>query len=179
MVVNSAGFLDTQRIIAELQLASGAHVGDFGAGSGYFTVDAAKAVGEEGRVYAVDVQEGPLEAIKSRAEGIGLENIEAVRADLEVLGGTNIPSDVLDVVLLANVLFQSQKKGDIIAEAYRTLKSGGRLLVLDWKKGADGAVPDDMRTSGDEMKTIVIEKGFRFEKDIDAGQFYFGQLYVK
>lgn len=179
MVVNPAGFLDTQRIISELQLSDGMHVGDFGAGSGFFTSDAAKKVGENGRVYAVDVQEGPLESVRSRAEAGGLENIEVVRADLEVLGGTNIPSDALDVVLIANVLFQSQKKGAIVAEAYRTLKSGGTLLIIDWKKGAGGAVPDEMRTSPDEMKVLASEQKFHFKRDIDAGQYFFGQLFTK
>lgn len=171
--------MDTQRIISELQLREGMHIGDFGAGSGYFTVDAAKKVGAEGRVYAVDVQEGPLEAVRSRAEAAALENIEAVRADLEVAGSTNIPSDALDVVLLANILFQSQKKGTIVAEAYRTLKPGGKLLIVDWKKGAGGAVPDEMRTSAQDIQAMVTEQGLRFDRDVDAGPFYFGQLYAK
>lgn len=179
MVTNAAGFLDVQRITAELQIAEGMHVGDFGAGSGFFTAEAAKRVGADGRVYAVDVQTGPLEAITSRAEAMGLNNIVPVRADLEVLGGTNIPADSLDVVLLANVLFQSQKKEAIVAEAFRTLKPGGRLLVIDWKKGAGGAVPDAMRTDEGTMKSIATSCGFRPERDIPAGQFFFGQLYLK
>ena len=178
-MTNPAGFLDTQRIISELQLAEGMHVGDFGAGSGYFTVDAAKHVGQEGRVYAVDVQTGPLEAIQSKAETMALENVQVVRADLEVVGGTNIPADALDVVLLANVLFQSQKKEDIIKEAYRTLKDGGKLLVIDWKKGAGGAVPDELRSDPADMRKIVESQGLTFARDIDAGQYYFGQVYTK
>jgi len=179
MVTNPAGFLDTQRIVSELQLSEGMHVGDFGAGSGFFTVEAAKKVGENGRVYAVDVQMGPLEAIQGRAESMGLENVEIVRADLEVLGGTNIPADALDVVLLANVLFQSQLKDKIIAEAYRVLKSGGKLLVIDWLKGGGGAVPDEMRSDPKAMQAIVTEQGFRLEREVQAGQFYFGQVYIK
>jgi len=179
MVTNSAGFLDTQRIISEMKLVNGMHVGDFGAGSGFFTVDAARQVGEEGRVYAVDVQAGPLESVQGRAESLGLENIEIVRADLEVPGGTNIPADALDVVVLANVLFQSQKKEAIIKEAQRTLKVGGALLIVDWKKGAGGAVPDEMRTDATEMRSIAESQGLTFTRDIEAGQFYFGQVYTK
>lgn len=179
MVTNPAGFLDTQRLVGELQLGEGMHVGDFGAGSGFFTVEAAKKVGENGRVYAVDVQMGPLEAIQSRAESMGLENVEVVRADLEVLGGTNIPSDALDVVLLANVLFQSQAKDKIVAEAYRALKPGGKLLVIDWLKGAGGAVPDELRSDPQTMRSVITGQGFRLEREVPAGQFYFGQLYIK
>jgi ubiquinone/menaquinone biosynthesis C-methylase UbiE len=179
MVTNAAGFLDTQRIVAELNIQEGMHIGDFGSGSGFFTVDAARRVGPEGRVYAVDVQVGPLEAVTGRAATLGLENIEAVRADLEVPSATNIPADALDVVLLANVLFQSQKKEAIVQEAYRTLKPGGKLLVIDWKKGAGGGVPDELRTSAEDMKKLLQGQGFRTERDIDAGPFYFGVVFSK
>ena len=179
MVTGPGGFLDTERIVQTLDLQDGQHVGDFGCGSGYFTIAAAQRVGESGRVYAVDVQEGPLESVTSRAQSLGLENIVTVRADLEKLGGTNIPSDALDIVLLANVLFQSSKKDGIIAEAKRTLKMGGRLLVIDWKKGAGGAVPDDLRSQPDEVRNLVTDAGFTFERDIEAGEYYFGMTFSK
>ena len=162
-----------------MKLVEGMHVGDFGAGSGFFTVDAAKKVGDSGRVYAVDVQVGPLESVQGRAEALGLENVEIVRADLEVPGGTNIPENALDVVVLANVLFQSQKKEEIIKEAHRTLKGGGSLLIVDWKKGAGGGVPDEMRSDPSQMRTIAESQGLTFVRDIEAGQFYFGQVYTK
>ncbi|HXV27295.1 MAG TPA: methyltransferase domain-containing protein [Candidatus Paceibacterota bacterium] len=179
MVTTAGGFLDTERIAGELGIAEGMHVGDFGCGSGYFTVSAARRVGPEGRVYAVDVQTGPLEAVVAKGQQAGLENIVPVRADLEVLGGTNIPADALDVVLLANVLFQSQKKDAIVKEAQRTLKAGGRLLVIDWKKGAGGAVPDELRSDPEAMKKLVTGTGFSHERDVDAGPFYFGQVFRK
>ena len=179
MVTTSGGFLDTNRICLVLGLAPGMHVGDFGSGSGYFSVCAAEQVGAEGRVYAVDVQAGPLESVAAMAQSKGLENVVPVRANLEVPGSTNIPSDALDMVLLANVLFQSQKKDAIVREAHRTLKSGGRLLVIDWKKGGGGGVPDELRTDAETMKKLVQEQGFRFEHDVPAGTFYFGMMFVK
>lgn len=179
MVTTSGGFLDTNRICLALGLAEGMHVGDFGSGSGYFSVCAGAQVGKDGKVYAVDVQEGPLESVAAMAQARGLENVVPVRADLEVLGGTNIPGDSLDMVLLANVLFQSQKKDAIVREAHRTLKPGGRLLVIDWKKGGGGGVPDELRTDEQAMKRIVEEQGFRFEADVPAGQFYFGMMFKK
>jgi ubiquinone/menaquinone biosynthesis C-methylase UbiE len=179
MVTDPGGFLDTARIVQALSLQEGMHVGDFGCGSGYFTMEAAKAVGATGRVYAVDVQEGPLESVAARAEALGLENIQAVRADLEKLGGTNIPSDSLDVVLLANVLFQSQAKEDIIKEAQRTLKQGGHLLVIDWKQGAGGPLPDEHRSDPEEMKRLISGQGLTFSRDVDAGPYFFGLQYTK
>jgi ubiquinone/menaquinone biosynthesis C-methylase UbiE len=179
MVTNQTGFLDAGRVVQALGLTDGMHVGDFGAGSGYLSIAMAKEVGEKGHLYAVDVQEGPLESVKTQAQAQGLENVEPVRADLEVLGGTNIPVDALDAVLLANVLFQSQKKEAIVQEAHRTLKTGGHLLVIDWKKGAGGALPDEHRSEPETIKEMVQAQGFKFDKDVPAGSFYFGMLFIK
>jgi len=179
MVTGPGGFLDTTRIVQALALTEGMHVGDFGCGSGYFTIEAAKAVGESGRVYAVDVQEGPLEAVTSRAQSLGLENVMPVHADLEKLGGTNIPSDALDVVLLANVLFQSHAKDQIIQEAKRTLKKGGRLLIIDWAKGAGGPLPDEHRSEPAAIREMVSGLQLHFDTDIEAGPFYFGMQFTK
>jgi ubiquinone/menaquinone biosynthesis C-methylase UbiE len=179
MVTGPGGFLDTTKILQEVSLTDGMHVGDFGSGSGYFTIEAARAVGESGRVYAVDVQEGPLEAVTAKAQSLGLENVVPVRADLEKLGGTNIPSEALDVVLLANVLFQSQAKDKIIQEAHRALKQGGRLLIIDWAKGAGGPLPDEHRSEPGAMKELVTGQQFTFDKDVEAGPFFFGMEFTK
>lgn len=184
MVRGPGAFLDTEHITSLLGLVDGMHVADFGCGSGYFTVALAHTVGKNGVVTAIDVQEEPLDAVRTKAESLGLGNIRAIRANLEVAGGTSLGDNTQDLVLLANVLFQSQKKEDIVKESVRVLKSGGRLVVIDWKKehgpGEGGlGPPDDLRTREDDMKRIVESQGVRFQKPLDAGTFYYGLLFVK
>ena len=172
--------MDTQRIVSALGIAPGQHVADLGCGTGYFTIEMAKAVGKDGVVSAVDVMQEPLQSVQSRAEAMGLGNIQAIRADLEVLGGTKIPDNSQDLALLANTMFQSQKKEAMLAEGVRMLKPGGRLVVIEWKKGAVGfGPPDALRTSEDAMRTLATAAGVRFERSLDAGTFYFGQVYLK
>ena len=73
-------FCDPKQTVLQLGLREGMKVGDFGAGSGHYALMAAKIVGDKGRVYAVDVQEDVLRALKSEASAKGLHNVEIVWA---------------------------------------------------------------------------------------------------
>lgn len=173
-------FLDADRIVGGLGILPGSHVADLGCGSGFFTIAMAKAVGKEGTVIAVDVMAEPLESVQARAEGAGLKNVHVVRADLEVLGGTKIPDNSQDVCLLKNILFQSKKQGDIIAEAARITKPGGRVVVIDWKKGAGGfGPPDEIRTDEEAVRSMGQAAGLRPESGLSADNFHFEQIFVK
>lgn len=173
-------FLDTQRIVAMLAPLQGMRVADLGCGTGYFTLALAHAVGKGGLVSAVDIMTEPLQSVQARAEALGLANIQTIHADLEVLGGTKIPDNSQDLALLANTLFQSPKKEQMIAEAVRMLKPGGRLLIIDWKKGVKGfGPPDAARTDEQAMQTMAVAAGVRFERPLEAGAYYYGLLFVK
>jgi ubiquinone/menaquinone biosynthesis C-methylase UbiE len=176
----AGAFLDTQRIVSSLGSLQGQHIADLGCGSGYFTLSLAQAVGRDGVVSAVDVMQEPLQSVQSRADALGLQNVRTVRADLEVLGGTKIPDASQDIVLVANVLFQSQKKEAILSEGVRMLKSGGRMIVIDWKKGVPGfGPPDASRTSENDLRALVESAGVKFERALDVGTYYTGAVYVK
>jgi ubiquinone/menaquinone biosynthesis C-methylase UbiE len=176
----AGAFLDTDRITAVLGLVEGMHAADLGCGAGYFAISLARAVGKSGVVSAVDIRQEPLDEVRAKAEALGLGNVRPIRADLEVLGGTGIADNTQDVVLLANNLYQSQKKEAIIKEAVRMLKTGGRLVVVEWKKGTAGfGPPDDVRTSEDDMKKMVEAQSIRFQRPLDVGRFYYGLVFVK
>jgi ubiquinone/menaquinone biosynthesis C-methylase UbiE len=173
------GFLDTGRIVAGLNFQKGMSIADFGCGSGYFTIIIAKLVGDTGKMYALDVQEAPLEAVKMRAQSEGLHNVMTIRANLEVMGSTKLPDSSQDWVLLANILFQSQKKKEIIQEAKRVLKAGGQMLLIDWKKGSGGGPPDSLRTDEATMQQFFIGEGLSATSHIDAGRFHYGIIFKK
>ena len=110
-------FMEAGKVVMGLGLMPGQKAADFGCGSGFFSLALARAVGDNGRVTAIDVMKEPLESVHARAEAAGLKNIDMVRADLEVLGGTKLADGSQDCVLMKNVLFQSQKKSAMLAEA--------------------------------------------------------------
>lgn len=168
-------FLNPENIINEMGITEGMKIADFGSGSGHFTVIMAQKVGEDGRVAAIDVQPNTLEALREKSKANGLENIDFIHADLEVLEGTGIPDGSIDLVLISDTLFQSNKKPEMLKEAKRILKADGKVIIIDWKKGTGGfGPPDDLRTEEEVMKSLTSEEGFVFERNINAGQFHFG-----
>ena len=172
--------MDPERIALEFGLKPGMKVADFGSGSGYFTIIIGRLVGKEGVVTALDVVETALESVRTKARAAGLENIHYSRANLEVFGSSGLSGESQDMVLLANILFQSNKKELIVKEAFRILKKGGSMVVIDWKKGGNGfGPPDDLRVDYVTMLSLIEREGLKFEKNINAGSFHFGMMFRK
>ena len=174
------GFMNPDIIVESFGLLSGMKVADFGSGSGYFTILIAKKIGENGVVTAVDIMENALETVRARASAGGLNNLQTIRADLEVLGGSGLADSSQDIVLLANILFQSSKRSEIVKEAKRVLLPGGALIFIDWKKGGGGLGPPEAnRVDAQEIKSIFENEGLSFVREIDAGAFHYGLIYKK
>lgn len=176
----TGGFLDPESIVNRFGVGEGMTIADFGCGAGYFTILLAGKVGPEGKVYALDVQENALDSVRSKAKNSGIANIETIRADLEVLGSSGLTDASQDIVLLANILFQSVKREDIFKEAGRVIKKGGKLILIDWKKGTGGfGPPDDVRLDAEEIRKTAGNQGFEFEDKLEAGTFHFGLIFRK
>ena len=170
-------FSDPRKNIAVMGLAEGLIVADFGAGSGHYSIAAAKAVGHSGKVYAIDIQQALLLRLKAAAGAEQVRNIEILRGDIEQVGGTKLREKMVDVVLLANILFQVDHKGNLLAEAKRVLKEKGRLFAIDWTDsfGGLGPPPSDVVT-GQEASELFTQAGFTVEKRFDAGAHHWGLL---
>ncbi len=173
--------LNPKAIFETIDLAEGMKVGDLGCGnSGYFTFIAARIVGEKGTVYAVDVQKTVVENIKHQAEWSNVINIVPIWSNLEIYQATKIPDGTLDMALLTNVLHQSQKRSAIVKEATRMLKSGGKLLVTEWKRSHIPFGPSvELRVNKEEVITTALHNGLNLEKDFEAGPYHFGLLFIK
>ena len=172
-------FLNVEKIVDELNIAPNEAVADFGAGHGFFTIAFAKRVGPSGQVFAIDVLETALESIRSQAKIEGLFNIKIIRANLEKLGGSNLPADSCDLVLIANVLFQVPDKPSLIDEAKRVLKGGGRLAVIEWKPYIAVGPIKTSRMPEAELKQLILSKGFSEIGSINAGTHHYGLVFTK
>lgn len=179
--VAQLGFLDPRLTVGYFGIKPGMKVAEFGVGRGYYALELARNVGPGGLVTGIDIVPGALEILDGNARNQGIQNIRLVLANLEILGATGLADSSQDFVLLANILFQSDKKEDIVAEAARVLKTDGRLAVIDWRKGASGILgpADAVRIDEADMKTLIVKAGFNFENIIDAGSFHYGMLFRK
>lgn len=176
----SGGFMRPEEILrANIVVRPGRVIADLGCGSGYFTIPLARAVGNQGKVYAIDVLPAALESIRSQARLQGLFNIETIRANAEVFQGTTINDNTADMVILSNILFQSNKKSDIIKEALRVLKPGGSLVLVEWNKNTSFGPPANQRVEQEYLKKTATELSLEFIREFDAGTHHYGLVYEK
>lgn len=103
----------TGKNIEQLNLQPNQIVADFGAGSGAYTIAAAKAMNETGNVYAIDVQKDLLTRLENTCKEAHVSNVSFVWGNLEQVGGTKLRDQSVDVAILSNVLFQTPDKGGL------------------------------------------------------------------
>lgn len=174
-------FIDPQLILTKANVASGGVVADLGCGAlGHFVFPVAKQVGDKGAVYAVDIRKLVLEGIKNRARVDQLKNIKTIWANLEIPKTTGLNNNSCDAVLLINTLFQTQKDDDVLTEAVRILKNGGRLLVVDWLQETGGLGPvAEQRVDQNQVTTWAQQAGLKKVDEFSAGQYHFGLVFTK
>jgi len=180
MVGEGVNFAQPSENVRMLELAPSARVADFGAGSGAYTFVAAELIGHDGKVYAVEVQKELAEKLATQAIERGFSNIETIWGDIDRVGGSKIVENSLDAVIISNVLFQSENKQSLAREAFRILKSGGKVLVIDWSASFGGIGPSSAEVvTATQGKAIFIETGFTFEKEFSAGAHHWGIIVRK
>jgi 2-polyprenyl-3-methyl-5-hydroxy-6-metoxy-1,4-benzoquinol methylase len=123
--------LQVDRVVEALALRPGMRIADLGAGTGVFTVPMAKAVGSEGRVYAIDVDSGLLAIVAEKARANGLPNVETV-----VAGATDprIPEPV-DLLFICDTMHHLPNQSSYVQQFAKLLRPGGRVAVIDFAEG--------------------------------------------
>lgn len=169
-------FSDPVKNLRQLGLGEEMIVVDLGAGTGFYSVAAAR-MALKGKVYAVEIEPDYVLAIQKKAKENSLTNLEVFWGNFEKLGGTKIGDNVADRVIASNILSQIVDPDKFIAEAGRILKAKGRLLLVDWlfpladkKRGV---------VSKEKIRENLEKKGFVFIRDIDAGTYHYGMILEK
>ena len=166
--------------IKNLDLKEGIKVADFGSGSGFYTIEAAKRVTGNGQVFAIDVQKDLLSKIQSHARDMGLHNVQVVWGDIDKIGGSKLKDAMVDAVIVSNVLFQSEHKENLAKEAFRILKQGGEVMLIDWTDSFGGMGPAKSQIVGEVAATSIFEKiGFKTVKNFYAGDHHWGVIMKK
>jgi ubiquinone/menaquinone biosynthesis C-methylase UbiE len=171
-------FADPKGNVLQLGLREGMKVADLGAGSGHYTLAAAGAVGHDGRVYAVDIQEDVLKHVVDSARKLGLRNVEMVWGNVEQRGGTKLRDRSMDAAILSNVLFQVEHKEQLVTEVLRILKPGGKLLVVDWAGAYGGMGPHPGQVVSEHAaEELFITGGFHKVKDFRGGAHHYAIVF--
>lgn len=117
-------------IVEALDVKPGMNVVEFGCGSGFYTVAVAKAIQPDGMVYAVDIQEGMLDKLRSRMEREGVENITPVLADAE--GHIPLEDGFADAVFSVTVLPEIPDPPKALLQVKRLLQDDGVFVNAEF-----------------------------------------------
>lgn len=176
VTANNGKIFDPLQVLKACGIHAGMRIADFGSGHGHFVIPAAELVGSRGSVYAVDLQHELLQTIESQAKSSGLLNIEPVWADLEVLGATKIPNNLLDVVLLMNNHVDGIVQQKMLREAVRVLRSGGFVYLVDWLDGntVPFAPAISQRVSKETSLANAQSLGMKFVDEFRPSRYHYG-----
>jgi ubiquinone/menaquinone biosynthesis C-methylase UbiE len=155
-----------EQVVGALEIAPGAQVADVGSGDGYFVPYLLEAVGEDGRVYAVDVDSEITDALEDRF--VGDARVEVVLGGFEDPG---LPDGSIDLVLLVNTYHHIEDRPDYFRRLQADLAPGGRVAILEPNEELTGILSlfiDEGHTgTTDAVTAEMLEAGYRPSEHFD------------
>ena len=161
------------------ELREGEVVLDLGSGGGIDVLLSAKRVGPTGKAYGLDMTDEMLELARKNAAEVGATNVEFVEGHIEEIP---LPDNSVDVIISNCVINLSADKRQVLTEAFRVLKPGGRFAVSDVV--INGEVPPEVRRSMElwvgcvagalevsEFERLLIDAGFE-EASVEPTRIY-------
>lgn len=152
-------------MLANLNVRPGTVVCDMGCGNGFYSLQMAKLVGEQGQIFAVDVQPEMLYFLRDRADSEGIENVTPI---LGSMFDPRLPRDSVDMVLMVDVYHEFSHPQHMLAGIRRSLKADGVVVLVEYR-AEDPNVPikPEHKMTKDQVDLEMRANGFKLVESFD------------
>ena len=141
---------------------AGAHIADIGCHEGYMTVKLSTAVGKNGKVYAVDIEDEKLSTLRENLRKRSITNVQVIKGDYD---DPKLPANQLDAVLILDTYHEMDSYQKILAHIEKALKPGGILVISE-------SISDSRRNQTRSQQHERHEIGMNFVlKDLEQTNF--------
>jgi ubiquinone/menaquinone biosynthesis C-methylase UbiE len=155
-----------EKALDALHLHLGMHIGEIGAGTGFYALRIAKRISPGGTVFANDIQPRMLELLRRKADAQHVSNVKTVR-------GTEsdpcLPEHALDIVLMVDVYHELSHSEAILQNIAKELKPRGELVLLEYRK-EDPNLPirPEHKMSVGEVKAELGAEGYVLDHVVET-----------
>lgn len=177
---SSFDLIDVEKAFAIMNLTQDSVFLDLACGTGKYSIEIAKNIGEKGAVYAVDLWEEGIEALNQKIGMTGMKNIKTIIADIRVK--LPLEENSIDACLMATILhdLSNNDQQKTLEEVARLLKNKGTLNIIEFKKIDEGPGPPlHIRIDDSQVEAIVTPHGFVRVARSDIGEFNYILKYKK
>jgi ubiquinone/menaquinone biosynthesis C-methylase UbiE len=152
------------KFLRRIGLCANQAVLDFGCRVGHYTIPAARIVGDNGAVYAVDKEQKALSELQQKVKAHNLNNVKIMRTSGQV--DLDFESESIGVVLLYDVLhyFEKNSRKKLYQESFRVLERDGLLSVYPKHTLEDEPIQQFKELNLDDIRQEIKDSGFHFEE---------------
>jgi ubiquinone/menaquinone biosynthesis C-methylase UbiE len=165
-ITSRAAWQLPDRVIASLEIEPGDYVADIGAGDGYFTFRLADAVGSNGKVFAVEVDDELVEALRRKADDSEYSRVQVIKGRYD---DPLLPDGELDLIFFCNSYHHIQSRPDYFDRLRQDLTSEGRVAIIDMKASflVRFTVPSGHWTTIETMREEMQRANYRQVEGFD------------
>lgn len=158
------GDIPPEQLFTMLPIKKIDNILDFGAGTGYITIPAAKMV--DGQVYALDIDSGMLEIINAKAHDEQLTNIQTIQGNTDTIP---LPNDSIDIVLASLVLHEVKPLTTTLQQINEVLKEGGYFVCVEIE-AKEVSIDGPPRIPSQIMEEELLKAGFNITKKLSPSE---------
>ncbi|RII35362.1 class I SAM-dependent methyltransferase [Clostridium chromiireducens] len=169
--------LPPEQTLISLHLQEVDIMADIGCGIGYFTIPASKIVGENGKIFAMDISPEMLKDVEVKISDNNISNVETILTEENDL---KLEDNKVTFAFISLVLHEANEKENFISEIKRIISPEGKIAIVEWEKiNSDFGPPIDHRLDKKDLIEVLDKLGFTNISTINIGVNFYGIIAQK